>query len=156
MRRARRALALAASALLACGSGSRDGSDDAGPWVEIRGARVAVELARAPAEHVQGLSDRRDLAWGHGMLFRYPRASFQRFWMKRMHFAIDMVWIRDGRLVDISHRVPPPAPGTPDSQLQTYGAGELIDSVLEVPAGFAQAHGWRRGDRVEFSPAAQR
>ncbi|MEE2665492.1 MAG: DUF192 domain-containing protein [Myxococcota bacterium] len=156
MNRAGRAPALLASALLACGSGGLAGGDGDRPWVSIRGTQVSVELARTPAEQVQGLSDRRELAWGQGMLFQYPRASFQRFWMKRMHFAIDMVWIRDGQLVEISHRVPLPAPGTPDSRLPTYGARELIDSVLEVPAGFAQAHGWRRGDRVELSPATQR
>jgi uncharacterized membrane protein (UPF0127 family) len=27
---------------------------------------------------------------------------------------------------------------------------ELSDTVLEVPAGYAQAHGWRRGDRVSM------
>jgi uncharacterized membrane protein (UPF0127 family) len=154
MRAVRRALALGASVLLACSGGGLS-SGDAEPWVSIRGTRVTVELARAHADQVQGLSDRRELAWGRGMLFQYPTASFRRFWMKRMHLAIDMVWIRDGRLVDISHRVPPPAPGILDSELPSYGPRELVDSILEVPAGFAQAHGWRRGDTVELSLAAQ-
>lgn len=129
---------------------------DAEAWVSIRGARVEVEFARTRAEQVQGLSDRHELPWGRGMLFQYSRPSFQRFWMKRMHFAIDMVWIRDGRLVSVSHRVPTAAPGTPDSELPTYGPRELVDSVLEVPAGFAEASGWRQGDRVELSPGAAR
>jgi uncharacterized membrane protein (UPF0127 family) len=125
-------LVLALLAAFACNGGPR-GESDAEAWVSIRGTRVAVELARTRADQVQGLSDRPELAWGRGMLFQYPTASFQRFWMKRMHFAIDMVWIRDGRLVDITHRAPPAPPGARDSELPTYGPRELVDSVLEVP-----------------------
>ena len=66
-----------------------------------------------------------------------------------------VVWIRDSRLVSVTHRAPPAAPDALDSQLPTYDARELVDSVLEVPAGFAEAHGWRRGDPVELSPAAR-
>ncbi len=152
-------LAVLAGTVVGCsGDGLRENGHDpeAEAWVSIRGTRVEVELARTRAEQVRGLSDRRELAWGRGMLFQYSGATLQRFWMKRMHFAIDMVWIRDGRLVSVSQRVPPPASGVADSQLPTYGPQELVDSVLEVPAGFAEASGWRRGDRVELSHGAAR
>jgi len=173
MSRLRYWLALAAAAAVACGSGSLGGSADsagsaesadsansassagAAPWVSIRGTRIEVELARSRAEQVQGLSDRRKLEWGHGMLFQYREPDFQRFWMKRMHFPIDIVWIRDDRLVQVSHRVPAAAPDTRDDQLPTYAASELVDCVLEVSAGLAQASGWRRGDAVELSPSAR-
>lgn len=148
------ALAIALATFAACSNDAQRGETPAGPWVEIRGAQVAVELARTKAEQVQGLSDRTELAWGRGMLFQYPTASFQRFWMRRMHFAIDIVWIRDDRIVRIHHRVPPPPDGTPDSKLPTYGSGELVDAVLEVPAGYAEANGWRRGDTVTLGPEA--
>lgn len=160
-------LALAATACVACGSGSLGCSADsanstnsassagAGPWVSIRGVHIEVELARSRAEQVQGLSDRRKLGWGHGMLFQYREPGFQRFWMKRMHFPIDIVWIRDDHLVQVSHRVPAAPPDTPDDQLPTYATSELVDCVLEVSAGLAQASGWRRGDAVELSPSAR-
>ena len=159
MRSAPARLAVVATLLLACSEGisqGAGGADPDEPWVSIRGAQVQVELARTRAEQVQGLSDRPELAWGRGMLFQYPTATFQRYWMKRMHFAIDLVWIRDGRLVSVTHQAPPAPADARDSELPTYGPRELVDSVLEVPAGFAEAHGWRRGDLVEFSPAARR
>jgi len=147
--------AAAALAALACGGQGRTAGDPGAPQVTIRGANVEVELARSDAEQVQGLSDRRELAWGRGMLFQYSEPRLLAFWMLRMHFPIDIVWIREGRLIGIAHRVPAPAPGTPPSELPRYGPGELADAVLEVPAGFAQAHGWQRGDRVALSPGAE-
>ncbi|MGH0038029.1 MAG: DUF192 domain-containing protein [Myxococcota bacterium] len=110
----------------------------------IRGESIDVEVARSRAEQTLGLGQRDDLAWDRGMLFVYERPGFYGFWMKDMRFDIDIVWIRDGRIVDIHHRVPhavePPLP--------TYRPPEVVDQVLEVVAGGAQARGWRRGDRV--------
>jgi hypothetical protein len=84
------------------------------------------------------------------MLFPYEQPGFLPFWMKDMRFAIDIIWIRDGRIVDVAHSVPfdPEGPGP------TVRPRELADSVLEVPAGYAAAQGWRRGDRVEVVETA--
>ncbi len=114
------------------------------PSITIRNHRVELEFARTRAEQARGLGGRDSLAWNHGMLFEYSRPGFPGFWMKDMRFDIDIVWIRDLRIVDISHRVKysPEGPG------QTVRPRELVETVLEVPAGFAQAHGWRVGDRV--------
>lgn len=67
-----------------------------------------------------------------------------------MKFLIDRIWIRDGRSVGIHYRVPAPKPGTPSQKLPHYGMEELVDTVLEVPAGFAATNGWARGDAVGF------
>lgn len=115
----------------------------------IRQQAVQIELARTPAEQALGLGQRDELAWGDGMLFPYERAGFISFWMKGMRFPIDIVWIREHRIVGIAHRVPPPE--TPDAAPATARSPEMIDMVLEVPAGYAQAHGWSRGDRVSIA-----
>ena len=141
-------------ALGACSEAPRPPAPSAA-WVEIRSERVAVDVAASLEQQIQGLSGRSSLEWGTGMLFLYEIKDFQRFWMKRMHFPIDIVWIRDDRLVQVSHRVPAAPPDTPDDQLPTYAASELVDCVLEVSAGLAQASGWRRGDAVELSPSAR-
>lgn len=138
----RLALLLAAGAL-ACGLEA--GTPDE-PTVTIRDRVVTVEIARTRAEQAQGLSDRPSLAWHRGMLFLYDRPDFLSFWMKRMHFDLDIVWIREGRIVGIAAFVPHPREN-PDRPA-TVRSPELADMVLEVPAGYAQTHGWRRGDRV--------
>ncbi len=122
-------------------------------WVTIGRARVATEIARTMQQKSRGLGQRDELAWDHGMLFPYPKPDFLAFWMKDMRFSIDIVWIRDGRVIGIAHRVPFDPEGGPGP---TVRSEELADSVLEVPAGYAQAQGWRRGDRVEILEAGQR
>jgi uncharacterized membrane protein (UPF0127 family) len=82
------------------------------------------------------------------MLFEYDQPGFYSFWMKDMRFDLDLVWIRDGRIVDVHHRVPAPGRSAPEGLLPTYRPRELADTILEVPAGFAAAHGWQPGDRV--------
>jgi len=137
---------LLAMLALACGSAPADREPAA--WVEIRGARVAVEVMRSPQGKAQGLSGRPRLDWGRGMLFPYSNTAIRAFWMKDMRFPIDIVWIRDGRISGIEHRVPTPPPGARRDQIPVVQSLEVVDSVLEVPAGFAEASGWRRGDRV--------
>jgi hypothetical protein len=116
------------------------------PTVHVGDHAVVVEIVRTPAEQSLGLGNRDSLEWGRGMLFVYEKTGFLSFWMKRMRFDIDIVWIRDGRVVGISAFVPYPRenPNRP----ATVRSPELVDTVLEVPAGYAQANGWRRGDRV--------
>lgn len=150
----RRAAVVTASLLfaalaLACSAPSTSETEAPDAWVTIGRARIATEVARTPEAKARGLGGRDGLAWDHGMLFPYRRPDFLAFWMKDMRFSIDIVWIRDGRIVDIAHRVPfdPGGPGP------TVRPRELADAVLEVPAGYAQAHGWRRGDAVEVALA---
>jgi hypothetical protein len=142
--------ALSACSLVAAACNSPDRpSETALTEVTIRQQSIEVEVVRSREEQARGLSGRDSLAWGTGMLFPYERPAFASFWMKGMRFDIDIVWIRDQRIVGISERVPHP----PDSQTDpaTVRPPELIDMVLEVPAGFARAHGWSRGDRVQVS-----
>jgi uncharacterized membrane protein (UPF0127 family) len=117
--------------------------------VTIRQTEVVVDVARTAAAQRLGLGRYATLPFGRGMVFPYPHAAFQAFWMKGMHFDIDIVWIRDGRVVAVASRVPaPPRPDAPNpARVQSP---ELVDLVLEVPAGFARAHGWRRGDAVDL------
>jgi uncharacterized membrane protein (UPF0127 family) len=134
-------LCIAGLALAAC----RPAAEPSSPAVTIHGRRVEVELALTPETQARGLGYRDALAWDHGMLFVYDEPFFPRFWMRGMRFDIDIVWIRDGRIVDISHRVP----HVPGENGPTVQPRQLASWVLEVPAGYAEAHRWRVGQRVE-------
>jgi uncharacterized membrane protein (UPF0127 family) len=95
-----------------CGEAPED-DGQAGLWVEIRAQRVELELTKTRQDQARGLSNRDELAWDRGMLFVYREPGFYGFWMKDMRFSIDIVWIRDDRIVDIHQRVPfsPDGPG---------------------------------------------
>ena len=137
--------ALVTAALLAgCQPPNAEPPPDA--WVEIGSARVPVEMAVTSAEQARGLGYRDGLAWGSGMYFPYDRPGFYTFWMKGMRFPIDIVWIRDGRIVDLHQDVP----FEPGGNGPTLRPRQIVDAVLEVPAGYAAASGWRIGDRVKL------
>ena len=122
------------------------------PTVSVGGATFSVELAVTSDEQQQGLSDRPSMDPGAGMLFVYDSPKGVVFWMKNMHFPLDILWIgADCTLVDFSRNVPPPAPGTESSDLERYRPGADIQYVLEVNAGAAA--GMQVGNPVEFGGA---
>lgn len=103
---------------------------------------VSVEVANTPRTHEQGLSGHAPLGPNEGMLFLFPDTKVYAFWMKDMLFPIDIIWIREGRIVDITTDVAVPVEG---QELQLYRPIEVIDTVLEVKAGFAREHGLKLG-----------
>ena len=145
--------AILAVFLLAGCPASLDGvtADEPEAWVRIGTSAVAVEVADTPEKQQRGLGYRDSLAWDTGMYFPYPRAVMPSFWMKGMRFSIDIVWIREGRIVQID----PNVPFVPGSDGPTIRSRSAIDAVLEVPAGYASAKGWRIGDRVTTEPVDQ-
>lgn len=116
--------------------------------VSVAGHRIQVEVADSVAARIRGLSGREGLAADHGMLFPYAVAGRRGFWMKGMHFDLDLIWIRDKRIVDMTLRVPHAIGEFPP----VYRPAEPVNMVLEVPAGTAQRLGWRRGDPVSVDP----
>lgn len=103
---------------------------------------VHVDIAVTPAARAKGLSGRPSLGENEGMLFVFGVPAKYQFWMKDMLFPLDLIWIRDGEIVDMTVDVP--APG-PNGEPPVYSPFEPADMVLEVRAGFAAAHGLRVG-----------
>ena len=126
----------------------RPAATAAGPAAHFDAVVVRVELARTAAERTRGLGGHAPLGADEGMLFVFPEAGRHSFWMKGMTFALDIIWIRDGQVVHVLADVPPPRPGTPDSELPIYTPPATADYVLEVSAGFAARWGIQAGSRV--------
>lgn len=119
-----------------------------GPEVRFDSVVVRVELARTAEERTRGLGGHAPLGADEGMLFVFPEAGRHSFWMKGMTFALDIIWIRDGQVVHVAADVPPPRPGTADSELPIYTPPAAANYVLEVPAGFAARWSIQAGSRV--------
>jgi uncharacterized membrane protein (UPF0127 family) len=119
--------------------------------VIIGGVPFSLELAVSPAEQSQGLSDRDSLPLRTGMLFPQRREQVPTFWMRRMRFPLDFVWISaDCTVGDITEDVPPPASGTPDNNLPIYSPLVEVLYVLELNAGEVSENGLGIGDEVTF------
>lgn len=111
--------------------------------VVIGGAKVQAEIADEPAEQVQGLSNHAPLSDTGGMFFIFPNESAQGFWMKDMLFSLDMIWLdRNLVVVDVTEGA------TPASYPAIFSPEENAQYVLEVNAGFAQAHGIAKGTKA--------
>lgn len=113
--------------------------------ITIGNIPLTVEIADDPHEQTKGLSDREILGENQGMLFIYSGPQNPSFWMKDMRFPIDIIWIRDGVIVDISENVPL----FEDGYITRRSPSHAADAVLEVNAGWAQLHGIRIGDFVK-------
>ncbi|MCY4436681.1 MAG: DUF192 domain-containing protein [Chloroflexi bacterium] len=114
----------------------------------VNEARIRVQVADTPSERAAGLSGYAGLPEDAGMLFVLPEPQQPTFWMKGMLFALDIIWIRDGTVVQIHASVPPQPPDTPDDQLPRYRPDEPITHVLELNAGSAERFGITIGSRI--------
>jgi len=120
--------------------------------VEIRGHIWDVELAETMLEKARGLSGRQELAKNAGMLFVFSPASRESFWMKGMNFSLDMIWIREGKVIDITKNAQPLKDSLGDSLRPLYFTPkEPADAVLEINAGQADEFGLQIGDQARRS-----
>lgn len=107
--------------------------------VHVGGVDVAVGVAKTEAERVQGLSGRPPLDAGTGLLFDFEVPGTYGIWMKDMRFSIDIIWANEGRVVTVAHKV------SPETYPKAFMPTAPARYVLEVPAGFAAAHGIAEG-----------
>lgn len=114
--------------------------------ITVAGIDIPVELAQTAAEKQSGLSGRAKLPAGHGLLFVFDEPDYQSFWMKDMNFALDIIWINQGKIVDIKSDLPPERAWPKN----VYTPKCPANYVLEVNAGEAQTYGWKVGDEVKM------
>jgi len=118
--------------------------------VEFLSTSVIAEVADTPTRRVEGLSGRSSMPDLSGMLFVMDRPEYVGIWMKDMKFPIDILWMRNGTVVDMKENVQPPLPGADLGALRVYHPAVISDFVLEVNAGFSRTHAIHIGDRVNI------
>ena len=111
--------------------------------IEIENEIVDAELADTTELRTRGLSFRKGLDDGTGMLFVYPDAGIRSFWMPDMNFCLDIIWIEDGEIAGVAENACP-EPGVAKSDLDRYVSPVPVTYVLEVPAF------WMRDNGVEI------
>lgn len=105
---------------------------------------LRVEIVDTDDTRQRGLSGR-DAIGSDGMFFVFSDARKRSFWMDRMRFPIDILFIRDGILREIAVDLLPPLDGR---GVVTYRSVATADAVLEVPAGMVKDRGWEPGTSV--------
>lgn len=103
---------------------------------------IKVEIADTAAERSRGLMNRQSLPDGEGMLFVFEEETLSSFWMKDTPISLDILFVKEGRIVDIIENTVPNSEAllTPDtSYLQ----------ALEVPGGYSSRNGIQVGDLID-------
>lgn len=113
--------------------------------VRIGGVTVQSSVARTVAERSRGLAGRTRMAEDEGMLFVFDQRGLYQFWMQGMLFPLDIIWIENGRVVDLMRGAPVPSSS---ADVPVYTPQRSASYVLEVHAGFSERHGINIGSPV--------
>lgn len=109
--------------------------------------KFELEVARTQQQQAMGLMYRKSLADNRGMLFIFESPQPIRFWMKNTLIPLDMIFLRDGKVVAIAAAVPPCKTETCPS----YGTESPVDRVIELRGGLAKEIGLKVGDQVKIN-----
>ena len=112
---------------------------------------IDLEVADQPDEQRLGLMQRPALPPLRGMWFPARPARPMRFWMHNTLAPLDMVFVRDGRVLDIAANVPVcralPCPSY-WADADGNGRADFADGVIEIGAGEAERLRIRAGHAV--------
>ena len=108
---------------------------------------VSVEVVSTDADMERGLMYRTSLGQDKGMLFVFSSDDKQSFWMKNMHFNLDILWISaDDRIVFISRDTP----ACQADPCPVYTSDKEARFVLELNSGYTATHHWQVGDKLDL------
>ncbi len=111
--------------------------------ISIRGHVFKTEIVTTDSDKQKGLGGRKGLCVDCGMLFVFDEPGKYSFWMKDMRFALDLLWIRDDKIVFIEKNVAPNFSGTMNPPTDA-------NRVLELNAGAVDKFGITVGDSVSI------
>lgn len=103
---------------------------------------ITIETVATEELRKKGLSNRDALCQNCGMLFLFEKESNYSFWMKDMRFPIDIVWLRNNKVVDISRDIS-------HQSKSVHTSKELVDKVLELNAGEVNRCGIKISDKLK-------
>ncbi len=116
--------------------------------IRINGATYKISVADNEVSRAQGLSGKQKLEKDEGLLFLFPQKDKYGFWMKDMLFPIDIIWLDEDVIADISHSVQIPLSPT---YVPSYYPKAPVNKVLEVNAGEAKKNNFTIGQKVTIN-----
>lgn len=158
-RRAHAPALLLTSLALAAGACNHETSDvpSGRELVIIEGERFYLEPALDPASREIGLGGRESIDPDGGMIFVFPKAQHQAFWMRNCMTDIDIAYLSEtGRVMTLYEMKAetPKKPGESDiayfNRLQRYPSGFPSRFVVEVAPGTWERLDLQPGDVISF------
>lgn len=115
-------------------------------YVIIYNQKFYIDVAKTEEQKEKGLSIYKSIENNQGMIFPFSTPDYYIFWMKNMKFPIDIIYIRNDKIVDIFKDVP--SPKSPNDFLPIYKPKNIADTVLEINAGLSEKYKFKIGDKV--------
>ncbi|MFQ5653773.1 MAG: DUF192 domain-containing protein [Planctomycetota bacterium] len=108
-----------------------------------------VEIASTPEARDVGMMHREELEDDHGMLFIFPTATRQGFWMKNCLIPLDIAYVDDdGKIIEILTMEAEPQHKLP-SEYPRYPSSGPVRYAIETSAGWFESNAIEVGTLVE-------
>lgn len=107
-----------------------------------------LEVAKSRQQQAIGLMYRTFLPANRGMLFPFNPPQSVQFWMKHCRLPLDMIFLRQGKVIAIAANTPP----CKSDPCPVYGPNELTDQVIEIRGGLAASIGLKVGANIKVQP----
>lgn len=113
--------------------------------LRLHGHTLSLQIADTAQARAQGLSGKAAMDVNQGMLFTYQEPTKQCFWMKGMHFPLDMIWLNaDMRVVYLKQRL------SPRSYPELFCTPTAAQYVIELNGGVSRTLGVHEGAQLHF------
>lgn len=113
--------------------------------LKAESASYVLQVANTPAERALGLGVRASLPSDQGMLFVFGQSAVQCFWMKDMHFPLDMIWLSTNKQVEYIQ-----SDVSPNTYPHTFCPHMSAKFVIELNAGQVERAHIRTGETLSF------
>lgn len=118
------------------------------PTATINNQAFNLKVAKTNEEKQTGLSNLSSLPQDQGMIFPFGKPDYYSFWMRDMKFPIDIIYIKENKIVTIYENLQPPK--TKGETPPIYRPDEPSDTVLEINAGLSKKYNFKKGDAVKI------
>lgn len=118
--------------------------------VHVAGQPFQMELAMTPKTRMRGLSDRKDIPDGSGMLFVLPKEETVNFVMRKCLFAIDIVYLDSTGQIVSMHEMAVQPYGTPERELKAYPSHKPVQFAMEFKSGAIRKLDLHVGERIDL------
>lgn len=115
--------------------------------VTIGNQVFTVGVATTSAQQQIGLTGSASLPQNEGMLFVFDTPDYYNFWTKNMKFPIDIIFIKDGKIISINEDA---KPVSQNMAPEYYQPENPVDEVLEINSGLIKKYNIKKGDNVSI------
>ncbi len=116
--------------------------------ITIADTQLHVYVADTDQKKARGLAAFDSIEDDQGMIFEFEDMGIQTFWMKDMKFAIDIIWVRDNKIIAIDKNIQSEQSKS-DDEIIRYKSSEDVDTVIETNAGWCDKHNIIIGQIIE-------